>query len=116
MRNAIRPRQERERGKIGPRDELKRYLEGPLGEGIIDVVSSTCHLTCRDLDGGGDDGVDGGPSLWHRQHVVRVVQCAEMVVLLMVVCQVWVVVIDTVTDTRCTCCHAIVVFVNKVKT
>lgn len=38
MRNAIRPRQERERGKIGPRDELKRYLEGPLGEGIIDVV------------------------------------------------------------------------------
>jgi hypothetical protein len=39
-----------------------------------------------------------------------------MVVLLMVVCQVWVVVIDMVTGTRRTCCHAIVVFVNKVKT
>jgi hypothetical protein len=38
MRNAIRPRQEKERGRTEPRDELKRYLEGPLVEGVVDVV------------------------------------------------------------------------------
>ena len=38
MREAIRPRQEMERGKADPREELRRYLEGPLAEGVVDVV------------------------------------------------------------------------------
>ena len=38
MREAIRPRQEMERGKTDPREELRRYLEGPLAEGVVDVV------------------------------------------------------------------------------
>jgi hypothetical protein len=38
MREAIRPRQELERGKVDPRDELRRYLEAPLAEGVIDVI------------------------------------------------------------------------------
>lgn len=38
MHDAIRPRKEMERGRIDPHDELKRYLEGPLAEGIVDIV------------------------------------------------------------------------------
>lgn len=38
MREAIRPRQEMERGKADSREELRRYLEGPLAEGVVDVV------------------------------------------------------------------------------
>jgi hypothetical protein len=38
MRDAVRSRQEVERGRIDPRDELRRYLKGPLAEGVVDVV------------------------------------------------------------------------------
>ena len=38
MRNAVRSRQETERGRFDPRDELRRYLESPLAEGVTDVV------------------------------------------------------------------------------
>jgi hypothetical protein len=38
MREAIRPRQEMERGKADPQEELRRYFEGPLAEGVVDVV------------------------------------------------------------------------------
>ena len=38
MREAIRPRQEMERGKVDPQEELRRYLEGPLAESVVDVV------------------------------------------------------------------------------
>jgi len=38
MRNAVRSRQEMERGRFDPRDELKRYLESPLAEGIADII------------------------------------------------------------------------------
>jgi hypothetical protein len=38
MRDAVRSRQEIEHGRFDPRDELRRYLESPLAEGIVDVV------------------------------------------------------------------------------
>ena len=38
MQEAICPHQEMERGKMDPREELRRYLEGPLADGIVDVV------------------------------------------------------------------------------
>lgn len=38
MRDAVRSRQESERGKLDPRDELKRYLESPLTENVTNVV------------------------------------------------------------------------------
>lgn len=38
MRNAVRSRQATERGRFDPRDELRRYLESPLAEGVTDVV------------------------------------------------------------------------------
>ena len=46
MRDAVRSRQEIERRKFDPRDELKKYLESPLVEGIVDVVGhwGVCHL------------------------------------------------------------------------
>jgi hypothetical protein len=37
MRDAVRSRQEMERGKSDFRDELRRYLENPLSEGIMDI-------------------------------------------------------------------------------
>jgi hypothetical protein len=38
MRNAVRSRQAIERERFDPRDELRRYLESPLAEGVTDVV------------------------------------------------------------------------------
>lgn len=38
MRSAIQPRQDLERGKVDSHDELKRYLDGPLADGIVDIV------------------------------------------------------------------------------
>lgn len=38
MRNTIRSRQEKEQGGASPHDELDRYLDGPLADGIVDVV------------------------------------------------------------------------------
>jgi hypothetical protein len=38
MRNAICSRKEKEQGDADPREELNRYLDGPLADGIIDVV------------------------------------------------------------------------------
>jgi hypothetical protein len=38
MRDAVRSRQEVERGRFDPRDELRRYLDSPLAEGIADIV------------------------------------------------------------------------------
>ena len=38
MCEAIRSQQEMERGRSDPRDELRRYLESPLVEGVTDVV------------------------------------------------------------------------------
>jgi hypothetical protein len=38
MRNAVRSRQEMERRRFEPRDELRRYLESPLVEGAVDIV------------------------------------------------------------------------------
>jgi hypothetical protein len=38
MRDAVRSRQEMERGKSDPRDELRRYIESPLTEGVSNVV------------------------------------------------------------------------------
>ena len=39
MHDAVCSRQEMEWGKFDPRDELRRYLESPLVEGVTDVVS-----------------------------------------------------------------------------
>jgi hypothetical protein len=46
MCDAVRSRQEMERGRFDPRDELRRYLESPLVGGIVDVVShwGVCQL------------------------------------------------------------------------
>ena len=38
MRNAVRSWQATEQGRFDPRDELRRYLESPLVEGVTDVV------------------------------------------------------------------------------
>ena len=38
MREAICPHQGMERRKADPQEELKRYLEGPLAESVVDVV------------------------------------------------------------------------------
>ena len=46
MRDAVRSRQEMERGRFDPRDELRRYLESPLVGGIVDIVG---HWGVRQL-------------------------------------------------------------------
>ena len=38
MCDAVRSRQEMERGKFEPRDELRRYLKGPLTQGVANIV------------------------------------------------------------------------------
>jgi len=43
MRDAVRSRQEVEQGRFDPRDELRRYLESPLAEGVVNVVSHWGH-------------------------------------------------------------------------
>ena len=37
MREAIHPCQEMEHGKADSQEELRRYLERPLAEGVVDV-------------------------------------------------------------------------------
>jgi hypothetical protein len=50
MQDAVRSHQEIERGRFDPRDELRRYLESPLAEGIVDVVGywGVCYLWLLD--------------------------------------------------------------------
>lgn len=38
MCNAIHSHNEKKQGDADPREELNRYLDGPLADGIIDVV------------------------------------------------------------------------------
>ena len=51
MRDAVRSRQETDRGKFNPRDELGRYLESPLVGGIIDIVGHWGVCRLRSFDG-----------------------------------------------------------------